>query len=433
MSLNRRREPRFNVSNTPSSIIWDISDRGAQIFTDESFNIGRQVELNAQQLSLAISLAMKEGSSEYQDSLDTQISEYVMGIIRNEYGNDTIGIEFNRSLSEQVPSLTMFSKEAKEKNKSEEEKLNDNFIVFLEVLKQKFETTLDVIEAKLEDPSLLDKSTIYYDEVEPLAQILKNLTFIPSNDLNTKNEAQKKSTKNDFKNFIKILSHEEFSFELNDEIPSSKSYFIERLNKIQLGFIRHDLSNLLVVFGYLEILDTEEEEKAKNIKEIKIAIKQARAYLEKMPYFLKEKNPQKIIEHLKERVFSHEKIDINLDTSLDNVDINFLHTLFYPIIDNAIAHSEATKINISITKENGTYRISISDNGEGIDLSGLNVSPEQIEQEGSNVILRKGITSKKTGGEALYLLQNNIDRQQGSVEVRSTAEGIAGTEFLITV
>jgi signal transduction histidine kinase len=89
------------------------------------------------------------------------------------------------------------------------------------------------------------------------------------------------------------------------------------------------------------------------------------------------------------------------------------------IVSNALVHGSASRIDINIEEQDGSCKISISDNGSGI--------PDDIKTQ----VFDEGFKYGKTGhtGFGLYIVKKTIERYNGTISVKDNKQG--GATFMI--
>lgn len=92
------------------------------------------------------------------------------------------------------------------------------------------------------------------------------------------------------------------------------------------------------------------------------------------------------------------------------------------LIQNALAHSHADRITITLSQQNQTVKILLADNGVGIEKEDLKHIFERLYRCG------KG-QSKKGSGLGLSIVQQLVEKMNGSITAESTPEN--GTVFIL--
>ena len=97
---------------------------------------------------------------------------------------------------------------------------------------------------------------------------------------------------------------------------------------------------------------------------------------ELMPPYLMEKGMISIIRALIEKIQLRANFNINFETFHLDEEFEFEETLtvyrvIQELINNAIAHSKATELNIKMTKKDGLFTLYYADNGIGMDVGEL--------------------------------------------------------------
>jgi signal transduction histidine kinase len=122
-------------------------------------------------------------------------------------------------------------------------------------------------------------------------------------------------------------------------------------------------------------------------------------------------------------IFIDEKTSIKINTDLPiaeiEADVSQLRRMFINLIRNSM-QAGATKIIIDLIRENNNYKISLSDNGQGI---------SEVDKE---KIFDENFTTKKQGmGLGLSLAKRFLESIKGDIKLYSTSS--SGTSFIITV
>ena len=122
-------------------------------------------------------------------------------------------------------------------------------------------------------------------------------------------------------------------------------------------------------------------------------------------------------------LFVDENVEINVNTNLVSAIVESDKVQLRRMIINFIRNSiqaNASKIDLSIEKDEGNIKINISDNGAGI--------PERYRE----IIFESNFTTKPKGmGLGLKLAKRFIENSKGSIKLVESSD--QGTTFLIVV
>ncbi|KXB05252.1 hypothetical protein AKJ50_01390, partial [candidate division MSBL1 archaeon SCGC-AAA382A13] len=212
-----------------------------------------------------------------------------------------------------------------------------------------------------------------------------------------------------------------------------ENYRAERREEMLHSLLRHDLRNKAqIATGYLELLkDFTGSEEEKYIEKAMESIEEGVDLIEKVRTLRKieESETEKVmVEPLLETVID----DYSDQTSREGIRIlqgececkevmagPFLRNLVSNLVENAVKHSDGSKIMISCEEENGNCLIIVEDDGKGI--------PDEEKEKIFNKGLKKG---KNSGtGLGLYLVKEVAESYGGHVEVKDSKLG--GGRFVI--
>lgn len=125
-------------------------------------------------------------------------------------------------------------------------------------------------------------------------------------------------------------------------------------------------------------------------------------------------------------IFEDKQIDYIIDIPDKpikvNLDLNGYTRILNNLIQNVIAHSGADKIEISVLRQNKIIKITLSDNGKGIDKEDLKFIFERLYK------CDKG-RSQKGSGLGLFIVRQLTEKMNGIIKVDS-AMGM-GTSFTL--
>jgi two-component system phosphate regulon sensor histidine kinase PhoR len=124
----------------------------------------------------------------------------------------------------------------------------------------------------------------------------------------------------------------------------------------------------------------------------------------------------------------HAIVQLQLETanSTINADRNNLYVAIVNVISNAVKYAKEPLVIIETRAENGTYIISVKDNGTGIDKRYQKKLFKKFYR-----VPTGDIHNVKGLGLGLYFVKKVIDAHKGTITVNSIA-GI-GTEFVIAI
>jgi len=197
------------------------------------------------------------------------------------------------------------------------------------------------------------------------------------------------------------------------------------------SLLRHDMWNKSqVVMGYLELLsDTGLSVEQKNLLErAKLAIRvnmELMVGMKKLHLLEKNQETEEIdVDEMigditNQLLYEAERRGISIYFVPSNIKLEsmaLVKEVFYNIILNAIIHSECKNISIRAERENEFCKITVEDDGIGID-------PE-IKKD----IFRGMVKGGRGNGMGLYLSAKIVEMGEGRIEIRSRRRG-GGTAF----
>jgi signal transduction histidine kinase len=241
-------------------------------------------------------------------------------------------------------------------------------------------------------------------------------------EMQTKYETEKKEKEAEIyklKN-IELAEANEDIQKKNKELESYREH-INLINKI----LRHDLMNKLVVIKtatklfshsgdkkYLDELNKSTQksiELIRNMRELEMFISSHQGL---NSYFLNDT--------FNEIFTSYPAVDFHVEGKGNVLADEAISSVFENIIQNAVTHGKANKIDINITRKENMCKISIADNGIGI--------PDKIKK----MIFDEDFVYGKTGhtGLGLYIVKKAMENYGGSVNVEDNQP--KGTVFILT-
>ncbi|OKY77093.1 MAG: Signal transduction histidine kinase with PAS and PocR sensory domain, partial [Candidatus Methanohalarchaeum thermophilum] len=193
------------------------------------------------------------------------------------------------------------------------------------------------------------------------------------------------------------------------------------------SLLRHDVQNKAqVVEGYLELLKEDPEGNKEYVDKALKAAKESEDIIEKVRTLrkiekegIKETKIDSVLKEVMEenRDRANERgLEIKKTSSSLKCKVkagSLLRELFNNITENAIQHSEGTKIKITCKEKQKEVICSIEDDGRGI--------PDEQKEK----VFEKGFKSGETGGSGLgmYLAKQIIENYNGKIEVRDSELG----------
>jgi two-component system phosphate regulon sensor histidine kinase PhoR len=179
-----------------------------------------------------------------------------------------------------------------------------------------------------------------------------------------------------------------------------------RLMQGQTDYLKHHIENLMKVLKTEATGMVVEKEAVAPNELIKNAIAQLYAVIEE----------------------KHAIVQLQLETanSTINADRNNLYVAIVNVISNAVKYAKEPLVIIETRAENGTYIISVKDNGTGIDKRYQKKLFKKFYR-----VPTGDIHNVKGLGLGLYFVKKVIDAHKGTITVNSIA-GI-GTEFVIAI
>lgn len=200
-----------------------------------------------------------------------------------------------------------------------------------------------------------------------------------------------------------------------------------------LTLLRHDLKNKTqVIRGYLQILeDADIPDKYKDmIDKTMNATIEGQELLEKVGT-LKDINREEEVREVNVDMYLKDAIEKNRTNLEKDIDLEYkgksldvmggplLKELFYNIIENSILHSDGNKIKISVKEEKNNIKVSIEDDGVG------------IEKDKKDEIFKRGYKGRgsKGLGIGLHLTKNIAENYGGTIKVKDSEMG--GTKFVV--
>ncbi|PTD94890.1 hypothetical protein C9439_00165 [archaeon SCG-AAA382B04] len=193
------------------------------------------------------------------------------------------------------------------------------------------------------------------------------------------------------------------------------------------SLLRHDVLNKFqVVEGYLELLKEETEENKEYVDKALEATKESEDIIQKVRTLRKVKGEE--LEEIELKPVVQEVLDENKAVAeengfelIENCSLGdcrvkaggLLKRLFSNLIENAIKHSNGTKIRISGKEKDQEVICSVEDDGKG------------IPDEQKDKIFKRGFKNEETGGTGLgsYLAKEITENYGGKIEARDSELG----------
>jgi PAS domain S-box-containing protein len=205
---------------------------------------------------------------------------------------------------------------------------------------------------------------------------------------------------------------------MSENFLKSQKEHIKLINQI----LRHDISNdLSVIDSSIRLFEATGDKKY--IKEIKKRLNKSVNLIhgmQKHEAFILDNNDLKVfsVRDVLEGVIQDKKdIDFSISGNSHFLADEIIYSVFENIINNAINHGQADKIDISIRKENFKCTVTIADNGSGI--------PEKIKDR----LFEEGFKYGPTGntGLGLHIVKKAMEKYKGNVTVEDNNPH--GTKF----
>ena len=210
------------------------------------------------------------------------------------------------------------------------------------------------------------------------------------------------------------LQNQRLKKEINERIKAqgsldSKNKRLELMNRI----LRHDLANgLAVIQSGLNIFFAEKDEKIlkeiykrnQMLNELIYDISDFERFMTSNPDFSIFK-----ISDITKKLKQKSKVEIRLKNDCSISAIGTIQTVFNNIIENAISHGEATKIEIVCETRNNYCEIRIANNGKDI--------PPKIMSRIFNEGFKHGKSANT--GMGLFIVKNAMEQSKGSISVKA--------------
>ncbi len=241
-----------------------------------------------------------------------------------------------------------------------------------------------------------------------------------------------------------------YKMSLTKKVDSEKLQKINKMKDTLIRLIAHDLKTpFTVIFGYTDILRQDfnsisDEEKLMYLESIRKASHISVQLLENLTMWSKSYSDKlqynraniNVGDAVKESVYLHEQIAANKKIKLssdigDNIiayaDENMLKTVLRNLILNAIKFTnEEGRVKINAEKTGKEIRISVEDNGIGID--------EETKSTLFNLdefVSSEGTAGERGSGFGLVLCNEFVEKNGGKIWVES--EVGKGSKFMFTV
>ncbi|KAA0002012.1 MAG: PAS domain S-box protein [Thermoplasmata archaeon] len=196
--------------------------------------------------------------------------------------------------------------------------------------------------------------------------------------------------------------------------------------------MRHDINNRnQIAIGYLEILRDMNltEEQKEYVERVLKVVKASQNLLDRVRVLNKAREKHRLVRKNIEEVVrkairehAHDAIKKGIRISYNGKGIDVMaddmaENIFSNILENAITHSECSKIAISIEEKNDFCKVSIEDDGKGI--------PKEIRDS----LFLFGVKGKDSPGSGLglHLVKTIVEGYGGFIKVRDRKNG--GTIF----
>lgn len=206
----------------------------------------------------------------------------------------------------------------------------------------------------------------------------------------------------------------------NENFLKSQKEHIKLINQI----LRHDITNDLSVIKSAIRLYENTGEKG-YLQEIKNSLKKSLNLIYSMrehEAFILDNNDLKVfsVQDVLEGILQDKKdIEFDIKGNSHFLADEIIYSVFENIINNAINHGQADKIDINIHKENFKCTVTIADNGSGI--------PEKIKDK----LFEEGFKYGPSGntGLGLHIVKKAMERYKGNITVEDNSPG--GAKFIL--
>ena len=195
---------------------------------------------------------------------------------------------------------------------------------------------------------------------------------------------------------------------------------IELINKI----LRHDLTNhLAVIKSAINIYKNERDkgllDEASNRVFSSVELIRKMKNLETVISSDKQLSPINIKEVLKRILSDYRAIEFKVSGKASVMADDALYSVLNNIIQNAVEHGKASRINIKIQEKQENFEIRIEDNGVGI--------PDEIKKS----IFEEGFKFGEKGhtGLGLFIVKNAVKNYEGNIRVEDNIPN--GTVFIL--
>lgn len=187
--------------------------------------------------------------------------------------------------------------------------------------------------------------------------------------------------------------------------------------------LRHDIANdLQVITVSMDLLSDKYEDKFIDMS--RQAVQRSISLIRNMRDMDHALSPDKQLDLQSVKSVVTNVIDrYDAEFGLEGDCLVMIDQAFFSVIDNivsnALVHGSASRIDINIEEQDGSCKISISDNGSGI--------PDDIKTQ----VFDEGFKYGKTGhtGFGLYIVKKTIERYNGTISVKDNEQG--GATFMI--
>ena len=189
-------------------------------------------------------------------------------------------------------------------------------------------------------------------------------------------------------------------------------------------------SSISELFTQEEALELIEESSSSLMSSLATLMEITKIKLDKeIPY--NDCSIKEIVEDIKTQLYSavfekHAKIVLNLEVNCIKYLKAYLENILYNFISNSLKYCRADvapEIVISTQMKNDKVRVSVKDNGLGIDMAKYADKIFKL-----NAVFHQGYDSKGVG---LYITKTQVESLGGKIEVKSKVN--EGTEFIVTL
>ena len=207
---------------------------------------------------------------------------------------------------------------------------------------------------------------------------------------------------------------------MNENFLKSQREHVKLINQI----LRHDIANdISVITSAVRLYENTDDKNY--LEEIKKRLSKSQELIQSM-----RDHEAHILDNDNLKVFSVQDViaivvqdkqdaDINVDGNSHFLADEVIYSVFENLISNAVIHGKASKINISIKKENFKCIVTVADNGTGIS--------DKIKDK----LFEEGFKFGRYGntGMGLHIVKKAMETYKGSITVEDNLP--KGTKFIL--